>query len=679
MPNSNTKNIDFLGRWGKDSFQMPCFTSSYFEKLPLPYPCWNLLSSGKISVLADQNGNIAFFPADNKTTLAFNPTYRTDWIPSISYNGVAKSLIFADLSETEKISIKYGTTYIEYNGKIKISDMEIKFSTVLQAVPTDSSYFILQFSIENLSEQKLNDLKIEMRSDLSLINKNINSQEKVFSKNGKMILEGLLPGKKDIFLMGEPEWKITNRPTPIILSRIISIDKFSSQSYRFLFGIEKDISFQKMDLYYSTAEIPDIREKTNKRLKKNISLNNTSLSAKRECIWTRSQIETYTAWDSVSNLFYSTPTPNSLNQQPIINKDLLKTAFATSSFLPKLSISNLKLVMSQYREQSYIPKFCFDLNKDNILPKSNNLNTYIWFIIAGTEILEKTLNKQPQNQKKLSDLLIKQMLDAFRYIEKESFRGYKGFLPIYSLTKNYNSHNYNSQSFYSVSNTASALYALHKLYSLMSKQKKRDDATKDIPRFCERLRLTVSEAFDGNWFVFGYDKDENPVGNYASEQLFTIVQAWAALAKCGTLSQRKKALLKTLELCHTKHGLTYISKPFYQYNDKSPEISLLPPGEYLNAGILPEVHFLFTWALADCGMIEEARNEWKMMSLKNHLEQFPNIPFGIINGPKSYCSHFAGKLAGFPQCQSTDISRIPHISSVLWQEFAMNKIIRPNT
>jgi hypothetical protein len=63
------------------------------------------------------------------------------------------------------------------------------------------------------------------------------------------------------------------------------------------------------------------------------------------------------------------------------------------------------------------------------------------------------------------------------------------------------------------------------------------------------------------------------------------------------------------------------------------------------------------------------------MSLRNHSDRYPDVPFGIYNGPDCYSSKFAGALEGWSQVQVFNrIVGTPMLPIVAWQAFALKKI-----
>jgi hypothetical protein len=81
------------------------------------------------------------------------------------------------------------------------------------------------------------------------------------------------------------------------------------------------------------------------------------------------------------------------------------------------------------------------------------------------------------------------------------------------------------------------------------------------------------------------------------------------------------------------------------------------------------------WALAEEGLLDEALAEWKCGTLRNHARHFPEVPFGIFNGPDCFSSVWAGSREGWTQVQLLDRARFAPMNPIIaWQGFALRKI-----
>jgi N,N'-diacetylchitobiose phosphorylase len=197
----------------------------------------------------------------------------------------------------------------------------------------------------------------------------------------------------------------------------------------------------------------------------------------------------------------------------------------------------------------------------------------------------------------------------------------------------------------------------------------------EVESLCSKLRSAVSAAFDDGWFCRGYTDAGNPVGSHAENRVFLNAQTWAALGKCGTPQQRRTALLNAIAHCHTEIGLMLMSRPYSSPAPDDISWCAIPAGEGENAGIWPQTINWFVWALTQEGLIDEAIAEWKCGTLLAHAQRFPEVPYGIFNGPDCFSSKWSGKREGWTQVQLLDRAHfVPMNPMIAWQGFSMRKI-----
>ena len=122
--------------------------------------------------------------------------------------------------------------------------------------------------------------------------------------------------------------------------------------------------------------------------------------------------------------------------------------------------------------------------------------------------------------------------------------------------------------------------------------------------------------------------------------------------------------------------LTLINAPYSSPTPENISWAPIPAGEGENAGIWPQNVGWMIWALAEEGLTDLALEEWKKSTLHRHTEQFPEVPFGIINGPDCYSSLHAGRREGWTQIAVFDrMIPIPMLPMVAWQSFGLRKVM----
>ncbi len=201
------------------------------------------------------------------------------------------------------------------------------------------------------------------------------------------------------------------------------------------------------------------------------------------------------------------------------------------------------------------------------------------------------------------------------------------------------------------------------------------DFARRLAPWLEKLRAAVSNAFEDEWFVRGYDDDGKPFGSSAEGRLFINAQSWSALGGCGTPEMRRTALLNALQHFASPIGLTLLSRPYPCPPPLGISIWPIPPGDGENGGIWPQTVHWFIWALAEHGLTEEAEELWKRISLRNHASLHPEVPFGIFNGPDCYSSHHSNSREGWTQVEMIDRASHPPMNPMIaWSAFSLRKI-----
>jgi cellobiose phosphorylase len=226
----------------------------------------------------------------------------------------------------------------------------------------------------------------------------------------------------------------------------------------------------------------------------------------------------------------------------------------------------------------------------------------------------------------------------------------------------------------SVMNSGMACRAFASVLEIARRSKETPFAA-EVEDYLAGQREAVAASFDRGWFRCGYTDDGKPVGSHAENRLFLNAQAWPALGKCGTPEQRQTALRNAIRHCHTDIGLMLMSRPYSSPAPDDVSSCGIPAGEGENAGIWPQTVHWLVWALVEEGMLDEALAEWKCGTLHNHAHRFPEVPYGIFNGPDCFSSKWAGKREGWTQVQLLNRAQtVPMNPMIAWQGFTLRKI-----
>jgi hypothetical protein len=180
-------------------------------------------------------------------------------------------------------------------------------------------------------------------------------------------------------------------------------------------------------------------------------------------------------------------------------------------------------------------------------------------------------------------------------------------------------------------NTGMGAYVLPRAAALI--RDVHPDVADDMNTFASLLRLAMEQAWQGRWFIRGWDGRGNPIGG---DHLFLDGQVWCLIGKVGDAPVRA-ALIDSIEEMYSRPspiGPTILDRPHHVKG------GILAAGTDCNAGVWAAINGLLAWgyALHDTGLA------WRCLesqSLAAHARAYPVVWFGIWSGPDSYNAHYA--------------------------------------
>ncbi|MBN1409213.1 MAG: hypothetical protein JW969_00115 [Spirochaetales bacterium] len=151
----------------------------------------------------------------------------------------------------------------------------------------------------------------------------------------------------------------------------------------------------------------------------------------------------------------------------------------------------------------------------------------------------------------------------------------------------------------SVWTTMALRYALLKLIPFC--RKKNDDQTaQKLERIADELKQAVEKsAWDGGWYIYGYDDEGKGFGTSKDEEgrIYLNAQTWAVISDI-TSGERKEACFKAIDLLDTDCGPVLLWPPFSGWNDRVGRLSVKLAGATENGSVY--CHAALFKALADC-------------------------------------------------------------------------------
>lgn len=690
-------NNSNFGSWKKDNDSLAYFELN-FRKQQCPwYPFSHFQGTGYNAVLTNQWGDVNLFTTEYGLTNITPALWctRGGFYPMIKINDERYSLLISELDSCKLV--KYGIGYTEYSGILKHNNIVLQV-TYRIATPFDNTKgFYALVELTNLSKNKI-DAELTVQSDVWIKplydnftewKKRINSLEKIVQP-GIISFQNIDDNFKNITLIGNKDYKGSHSTNILKLTKPVSLKPNEKENACFAFFYNEKIEKMRENLDHYQAN----KSKNESWIKALSPVNklNSANWIQRENQWTYSQLLSMCFYDKSLNEFFIHLGGYGIGENPaspgtgFSMREVAETAIILSYFNPELAKSSLRWMAKVQLKSGDMKRghFHFPLvyeEESQRLDKDfpDESDTEIWFLIACGEYFKATGDTTFYNEivpfrtKNTTGSMKEHILAGYRFVKNDIGTGDKGLIKM--LHGDWNDYlsrigaNGNGQSLMNTAMMCRALYTLLEVPSL-----KKDAAYPKMSEFLKQLQSAVEKQFDKDRFIRAYDDNGNPVGGN-DDRLFINAQSWAALGKSGTSQQRKTALMSAVKLCTTPIGMTLISKPYSSPAPENISWAPIPAGEGENGGIWHQTVAWMIWALAEEEMQDIAFEEWKKISLANHTELFPDVPFGIFNGPDCYSSHFANEREGWTQIEMFNrMIPIPMNPIIAWQAFGMKQI-----
>jgi hypothetical protein len=184
-------------------------------------------------------------------------------------------------------------------------------------------------------------------------------------------------------------------------------------------------------------------------------------------------------------------------------------------------------------------------------------------------------------------------------------------------------------------NTAFAAYVLPRSAPLVALED--PETAQDMVEMAVELRAAMLRAWNGQWFLRGWDGSGGPVG---AEHLFLDGQVWALIAGIGDAELRTTLVSEIDARClrPSRIGPTILDRPH------PVRFGMLAPGWDCNGGVWAAIGALVAWGIATV----DPEMAWRCLaqqSLAAHALAYPRVWYGIWSGPDAYNSHL-GHLPG---------------------------------
>lgn len=655
----------FFGAWTEDAAGLPCFDLVSANQTAIDASFRHLISTGHISALADRWGNINLFTTEGGFRWFNSPedcSARSSLGLMAWCEGEWTSLFYSELPL--QLGIRMGAGYVEYAGEARIGNGRFRLEQQIFAIPNRDKFLSAHFRLVRLDDGPDIPLKLEIRSDVTLWDK----KNPAFSgEDGCAVLNQAGDPLDAFFLAIDPNWQASHIGSSLRLSRDLVVG-----------GLET--SFLSCAVGYGKVPpaIPSFNDAQNgwrSRLKP-FSVSGPEPWMAQECRWNAGQLLSFCSYDDSVGEYYLSL--GGYGWAGFSVREVSETSMILSSSDWSLAAASLRFVAKTQLASGDVPKY-HNMRRDRVSEEFDSDNE-LWFVLGCVESVTSTgqtgfLDEDCPFWDGGTATIWEHLRRAFYWVRDEIRRGSHGLILIrHGDWNDYLSLMGAGGKGESVMNSGIACRAFAGLAQL-ARRRGDDSFAREAERFVEESKAAVEATFFHGWFLRGYTDAGKPVGSRAEDRLFINAQSWPVLGACGTPAQRRTALQNAVEKCHTPIGLTLMSRPYSSPAPDDISRCAIPAGEGENAGIWPQTIYWMVWALTQEDMLKEAVAEWTCGTLRNHARQFPEVPFGIFNGPDCYSSKWAGDREGWTQVQLLDRARFaPMNPAIAWQGFALRKI-----
>jgi hypothetical protein len=681
LGNDTKMGYDFercgYGRWSHDDAGLPCFDLEVGSS-SVNQPFRHLIATGRLSAIVNQWGDVTLFTAEGGYQV-LAPSRR--WVSRsglylvVEIGGERVSLFHSELRRNKRI--RYGIGYAAYCGAVDTeTGIHLEVEQAFMAPPHREAELVGFFTLRNKGSERIAG-QVEARSDIVPGHFSDAPPDGIEGGVGYVVSprSGDIPG--DLMLVGGGDCEGGVEHGTLYLRGALDLEPGESRTLRFTVGYGDAAAIDARQEALASYSPQTVHEAW-KQLLEPMRLETPEDWMHDECMWTFGQLLSFASYDSsVQEHFIAL---GGYGWEQFAVREAGETSLVLAPWNWSLAKGSLLWMAKTQLANGDLPMTHNYRLKRDIGSMNFESDNELWFVLGCCEGVASSGNEGFFDQPcpfwdEAEGTVWDHLRRAFYWVRDGIGAGSHGLVCIRDGDWNdYLSGMGRRGKGESVMNSGMACRAFE-LMARFARQRGETALAEELKAFVGQVRDAVGRAFDGAWFLRGYTDAGVPVGSFAEDRLFLNAQSWAVLGQCGTPEQRKTALLKTIEKCHTPIGLTLMSWP---YSGRPPEgISLapIPPGEGENAGIWPQTVYWMVWALAEEGLIDEALEEWVCMSLRNHARLHPCVPFGIFGGPDCYSSKHAWEREGWTQVVLVDrAASAPMNPMIAWQAFAMRKI-----
>jgi hypothetical protein len=575
--------------------------------------------------------------------------------------------------------VRYGCGYVSYGLSIREADLPLRLDLRLELVACPGKPFVLVEIAVRPGDGEAEELPCTLSVAADHRDHGMPGSPGAtrFAREGAAIVS-LGPGRDDVFLAGSSGWESAAAPGRLELSRALTLRPREAVAMRLLLGTSAACSLQWLRQQFAGLTIEAVKA-LRRPVLEDPPAPGPELWLREDLLWCRAAVAAYQAPDALSRRLILHPVSDA---QPPRTAHLLALCPFLQRVFPDLVRDTLVAVALRQGSDGQLPE-CLGgpLPGTRPDPAQDRSDTEIAFLWACARwlsepghatLLEVRLPEGLAHSRTLAERIV---LAATR-VRDGIGCGPHGLIRL--LAGDWNGAldcGGRAGAGESVLNTVQYCAALRSLVEVLRRSGHGAQAER-LDAWQRPLAAAVGDAYRGQAFLRGYTDVGTAIGDPASGPLFIDVQAWAVLARCGTVTQRREALDAVLAACGER-PLTVLSAPYPSSWPAALSRAGVLPGEGLNAGISLLEAAWFLQALALEGRTAEAMNRYQDLCLRRRCVGADRAPFpavaqaGRINGPAAQAG------AWWPETAPAVDPAAPAVV-VAWQEDVLRAILTPS-
>jgi len=684
---------DAFGHWDRDENSLPRY-DLVPSRLPLGCaPLRHVLGTGHVYMLADHRGVMQLAAAHGHAPVCVNataPHVASALYAQVDIDGQDRSLFVGTLPQECNPLMRCGVGYVQYEGELTFRQDRKARVTLAVFAPPSQTFFVVQLAIQNTGADEIKG-RVALVSDVCVVPPaQQDTAPGVFVRQAIAMLTDLHPELGDLFLAGSEPWQARADSDHLRVEADVRIAAGATFDSRLLFGFGRDCSLDWLQKQLQTSVPGDIGEQWSERLSA-MKIRCPELWMQEECLWDTGRLLAFVNENFARGNAVILPGGESLfgpclypERDPVgvPLRDVLALAVSVSDWVPALALSSLQAAVASQARSGRMAETFGRIPGAEIDASVDRSDLEILLLLAWCEYVESQSDRDcletvcpfcDGGEATVWDHLCR----AYSWIRDELRQGPRGLIRILAGDwSGYLNRVGVEGKGESVLNTAMAAFALHRFAELA----RRRDETRladQVDEWNQQLRMAVADAFDGRFFRRAYTDAGRPVGSQAEQRVFTDVQAWAVLARCGTVQQRAHALESVIEgSSGGSRPVPVVSRPYPVSAPQDISTASCLPGEGENGGVSMAVAGWFIWALALEGNIETAFREWERTTIRRRSAESEELAAPLLSNLASLASAEAGRLAGTGGSRDLIQSGpLPNAHAVAWQSFALRRIL----